>query len=218
MLRTLILIVAFTITGCTSRNDKIISAFHVNRGWQKTDSIILENSKASDNRVIVKSLWNSDSLYFLFDVSDRLLRAEQTIQDHPELYLDDMVEVLIDANNDKDSCWGADDIVYHINILGAKKDDRGTLECETDAGWDGSARYTVTLFGELSNPECKSTGYRVEVVLPWKELGFTPHKGLSIGVNFANGDNDGNGRQLFDWCGIFPLRSPFAFGTLILND
>jgi hypothetical protein len=218
MLRILILILVGTITGCASKKNKMISAFPVNKGWQKTDSILFENPQVSDNRVIVKSLWNSDSLYFRFDVSDRLLRAEQTVQDHPELYLDDMVEVLIDANNDKDSCWTTDDIVYHINLLGIKKDDRGTPGCETDAGWNGSARYKVILFGKLGNSEGESKGYRVEIALPWTELGLVPHEGLSIGVNFANGDNDGNGRQLFDWCGVFPLRSPFAFGTLILKD
>ncbi len=220
MLRILLNLLMFgAILGCTSKKEiKTISASHVNSGWQKTDSILFENPQTSDNKVIVKSLWDSDSLYFRFEVEDKVLRAVQIVQDHPKLYLDDMVEVLIDANNDKGICWTTDDIVYHISILGVKKDDRGTPDCESDAGWNGLARYKVVLLGKIGASDGESQGYWVEIALPWIELGLVPHPGLSIGINFANGDNDGNGRQLFDWCGAFPLRSPFAFGTLILKD
>ena len=220
----------FLCNSCSSNqsyinDDKTITSYfceHITIGtwtndWSAADSIQFENPDASDNRVVVKTLWNNDSLYFLFKVSDNILRAFQTEKDHPELYLDDMVEILIDANNDKDSCWKTDDIVYHINILGVKKDDRGTPDCQSDATWDGNARYTVRLFGVLNDLSGTATGYEVKIAFPWSELNLKPRKGLAIGVNFANGDNDGNGRQLFDWTGAWPLRSPYAFGTLILE-
>ena len=207
-------------------NDKTIISYRTKFGfkpeglqdnWLYADSILFENPEESDNRVVVKTLWDNDSLYFLFQVSDTVLRAIQTEKDHPELYLDDMVELLIDANNDKDSCWTTDDIIYHINILGVKKDDRGTLDCQSDPTWDGNARYTVCLFGSLNDTSEKASGYTVEIAVPWSELNLRPEKGLAIGVNFANGDNDGNGRQLFNWTGANPMRSPYTFGTLILK-
>lgn len=219
MFRRLFAVFVFgVLLGCKSPVSKTILSYPACLGWQKADSTLIENARASDNKLVVKSLWNNDSLYFQFRVYDKILRAVQTEQDHPRLYLDDMVEVLIDANNDKDSCWTTDDIVYHINILGVKKDDRGTADCESNASWNGVARYTVKLLGKTGSLYDEARGYQVEIALPWTELGLTPYKELSIGINFANGDNDGNGRQLFDWCGAFPLRCPLAFGTLILKD
>jgi hypothetical protein len=186
--------------------------------WNKPETIVIDGKKeGSENRMAVYSSWNKDSLYFFFKVEDTCLRAYQTEQDHPELYLDDMVEVLIDTRNDKDSCWAADDIVYHINLLGVKKDDRGTPECDTDPTWDGNARIFVQLFGTLNDTIDTDTGYLVTLVFPWPELKQVPHSGLIMGINFANGDNDGKGRQLFDWVCAWPMRSPYAFGNLILK-
>ncbi len=186
--------------------------------WDNTGNVVIEGEiEGSENRMTVFSRWNNDSLYFFFKVEDTCLRAYQTEKDHPELHLDDMVEVLIDTRNDKDSCWAEDDIVYHINLLGVKKDDRGTPECITDPTWDGNARISVQLFGTLNDTTDKDTGYLVTLALPWSELNQTPQSGLTMGVNFANGDNDGKGRQLFDWVDAWPMRSPYAFGSLILK-
>lgn len=187
------------------------------KAWKDDDVLELEGKPVeSENTMSVFSRWNADSLFFFFRVEDTCLRAYQTEKDHAELYLDDMVEVLIDTQNDKDSCWAADDIVYHINLLGVKKDDRGTPECLTDPSWDGNGRITVQLLGTLNDTTDTDQGYMVTLALPWAELGQEPFEGLTMGVNFANGDNDGKGRQLFDWVGAWPMRSPYAFGNLIL--
>jgi hypothetical protein len=123
---------------------------------------------------------------------------------------------LIDTRNDKDSCWAEDNIVYHVNILGVKKDDRGTKECITDPTWDGNARISVQLYGTLNDTTDTDKGFLVALVFPWAELKQAPCPGLIMGANFANGNNDGKGRQLFDWVGAWPMRSPYAFGNLIL--
>ena len=186
--------------------------------WDNQGQICLKGEKGkSENRVIFRSRWDIDTLYLSFDVQDRDLRAYQIEKDDPRLFLDDMVEMLIDAKNRKDSCWGTDDIVYHINIRGDKKDDRGTALCQSDPSWDGCARYAVKIMGTLNDTTDVDDGYSVEVGIPWTELGLIPKSGLKIGFNFANGDNDGKGRQLFDWAGAWPMRSPYAFGTLILK-
>lgn len=186
--------------------------------WNQPDSIVIDGSKAkSENRLFVLSRWNYDSLYFFFKVEDTDLRAYQTEKDHPKLFLDDMVEVLIDTRNDKDSCWAEDDIVYHINLLGVKKDDRGSKECITNPHWDGNAGISVQLKGTLNDTADIDKGYLVTVAFPWNELGQKTKTGLTMGINFANGDNDGKGRQLFDWAGAWPMRSPYAYGNLILK-
>lgn len=165
----------------------------------------------------VYSSWNEDSLYFNFKVIDTDLRAYQTEQDHSKLFLDDMVELLLDPGNDKDSCWSTDDIVYHVNLLGVKKDDRGSTECLSDPKWNGNAGITLQLIGTLNETQDQDEGYLLKLSIPWVEIGQTPKDGLRIGVNFANGDNDGKGRQLFDWVDAWPMRSPYAFGDLVLN-
>ena len=184
--------------------------------WSDADCVFFEDKTISDNNTSVKTFWDWDSLYFRFEVEDNDLRAYQIEQDHPKLYLDDMVEILIDANNNKTPCWTIDDIVYHINILGMKKDDRGTLDCQSDPQWNGRALYTIQLHGTLNNSTDVDSGYVVELTIPWTELGVTPKLGMTMGINFANSDNDGNGRQLYNWCNADPIRSPHLFGTIIL--
>src|SRR5690606_20733987 len=136
-------------------------------------------------------------LYLYFKVFDSDLRAYQIDQDHSKLFLDDMVEVLLDPHNDKDSCWGEDDIIYHINLFGVKKDDRGSQECQTDPKWNGKGVISIELRGTLNDTLDTDDGYLLSLSLPWQEIGLIPKDGLLVGVNFANGDNDGKGRQLF---------------------
>lgn len=199
------------------KNNVVIDGIETKRDWFLADSISFTGSECgSRNKVIVKTLWNKDYLYFLFKVSDKNLQAYQTEQDNPNLFLDDMIEFLIDANNDKDSCWNENDIVYHINLLGIKKDDRGTINCLTDPTWNGNAIFAVKLFGTLNDSRDIDAGYNVEIAVPWSDLGRNPQRNMVLGVNFANEDNNNNGRQLYDWLGIFPLRSPQLFGSLKL--
>jgi hypothetical protein len=200
-----------------SLRKKIIISYQ-SADWSDADSVFCKDSLESDNHFIVKTLWNNDSLYFRFLVKDSKLIAHQTEKDHPQLYLDDMVELLIDAHNEKNDCWNSDNIVYHINILGAKKDDRGSPDCYSDPAWDGEAKYSVQLFGVANDTTVTAMGYMVEIAVPWSEIGVEPRPGLAIGVNFANGDNDGDGRRLYNWSNAFPMRAPHCFGTLILSD
>lgn len=182
--------------------------------WEHSNSISIQGkSKKSDNIAKISTLWDNQSLYFLFQVEDKNLLAEQTALDHPDLYLDDMVEFLIDTQNDKDSCWDQDDIIYHINLLGQKKDDRGSMDCITNPSWNGAAFYTIKIGGSLNDSTDYDKGYIVEVSISWKELGLKPAVGLKLGVNFAVGDNG----KLFDWVGASPFRSPYAFGDLVLK-
>lgn len=187
--------------------------------WNKKDNvaIVKGNRGGSENQMSVVSKWNRDSLYFFFKVEDTCLRAYQVEKDHPKLFLDDMVEVLIDTKNNKDSCWAVDDIVYHINLLKVKKDDRGTLECETNPLWDGKAGISAHILGTVNDTLDADMGYIITLSLPWSELELKGEPGLIMGVNFANGDNDGIGRQLFDWVGAWPMRSPYIFGDLKLT-
>jgi len=183
--------------------------------WEHAKSINIEDdSRKSHANASIKALWDMQNLYIAFQVMDEDLQAKQTVLDHPQLYLDDMVEFLIDSRNDKESCWNEDDIIYHINLLGQKKDDRGSMDCSSNPKWNGNASYEIDLQGSLNDPTDTDKGYVVEISIPWKELDLDPVVGLKIGMNFAIGDNG----ILFDWAGASPFRSPDVFGNLELGN
>jgi len=222
------ILAAVTMTACSNRvipektiysryNQQIFRPSFKSEIWYSGICTgIKGESSGSENNMLLFSEWNRDSLYFFFRVEDHDLRAYQKEQDHARLYLDDMAELLLDTRNDKDSCWAEDDIVYHVNILGVKKDDRGSAACETNPAWNGTAELGIYLEGTLNDTLDTDSGYTVTLAFPWTEIGRKPGKGLTMGINFANGDNDGKGRQLFDWAGAWPMRSPWAYGNLVL--
>tara|TARA_Y100001972_G_scaffold127871_1_gene186226 strand:+ start:2681 stop:3355 length:675 start_codon:yes stop_codon:yes gene_type:complete len=210
-----------------NESDKVIHSYYSREGkmvnwdsdeWNSSKTIRLDGAvEDSENRVSIFSLWNEDSLFFYYKVEDTDLRSYQVQQDHHELYLDDMVEILVDTQNDKDSCWDENDIVYHINLLGIKKDDRGSAECKTNPIWNGNASILVRLLGTLNDTLNRDEGYMIKIGFSWIELEQIPKESLTMGINFANGDNDGKGRQLFDWVNAWPMRSPHAYGYVILK-
>lgn len=182
--------------------------------WQISKKININDcSYKTKNTVTFRSVWDEKNLYLSFEVKDTNLGACQNLLDHPLLYKDDMVEFLLDPYNEKDSCWGINNLIYHINILGQKKDDRGSPACVTDAAWNGNAKYGITMNGTLNNGDDIDSGYIIEVAISWEEIKITPKSGITIGFDFANGDNG----KLYDWAGASPFRSPYAFGNLILS-
>jgi hypothetical protein len=142
------------------------------KDWQRAVPVILTDRirRKSKNQAIVRTLWDLQNLYLFFQVRDKNLQALQRVRDHPLLAQDDMVEFLIDTRNKKDSCWNTDDVVYHINILGQKKDDRGRGQCITNPAWNGNAHFAVRLQGSLNDSTDTDTGFEVEVSISWKEL------------------------------------------------
>jgi hypothetical protein len=186
--------------------------------WNHASVILLKDTMAKgDNQMKVRSLWDEQNLYLAYEVKDDDLQARQTILDHRELWLDDMIEFLIDPLNEKDSCWDENDLIYHINLLGQKKDDRGSADCRTNPEWNGEAKYAVSLLGTLNDSTDTDNGYIIEISISWAEIGLKPVGGLKLGADFACGDKDGIRNSFFDWVGARPFRSPYAFGDLILR-
>ena len=220
MKRLVQIVVIALCASCKCADGDSLNVPHVEDGfrWPDVKTVAeFRDTAVSDNEVAVKSVWTVDSLYFLFSVLDSDLRCRQMETDHPKLYLDDMVEFLIDTRNDHGELWLEDDIIYHINLFGYKKDDRGTPEGVSNPKWNGSARYAIYVHGTINDSSDIDEGYEVEVALPWTEIGVTPDRGLVLGVDFAGGDDDGTGRQLFDLAGASPFRSPSAFRRLVLS-
>ncbi len=187
--------------------------------WDKAAGVTVADTAISASVLHVRSLWDADSLYFRFDVEDTDLWALQTERDSKKLFLDDMCEVLLDPRADRGEKWDEDDRIYHVNILGQVKDDRGTVSGESDAVWNGQERFEITLRGTLNDASDVDEGYSIFLAIPWTELGATPAKGLSFGVNFGLGDKTGpvSDRRLVLWQFCVPTRTPSLFGTLVLS-
>ena|SRR5690606_7240253 len=181
--------------------------------WKASKVITIRDKRGrTNNQGSIRTLWDENNLYISFQVQDYDLQAKQAELDHPLLYKDDMIEFLIDTENNKETCWSLDDIIYHINLLGQKKDDRGTPDCQTNPKWNGKAEYAIQMFGTLNDSTDIDMGYVVEISISWDEIGQKPFPGLVMGVDFAIGDT-GN---LFDWTGARPFRNPKMFGNLKL--
>lgn len=187
--------------------------------WSGADSILLDDPAqvADPNRVKIFTLWDENYLYVGYEVRDRYLAGFQTERDHKALYKDDMIEVLLDPRRDATDKWLEDDIVYHVNVLGQVKDDRGTPEGKSDAAWQSQAQFAVGLEGSLNDSTDLDTGFSVELAVPWSEIGISPRPGATVGINFAAGDAEGPDEHLWDWCGANPFRQPAAYGVLRLE-
>ncbi|MEM7485501.1 MAG: sugar-binding protein [Bacteroidota bacterium] len=190
--------------------------------WNVSDSILLKDKRGlSDNLVWIKSAWDYQNLYLFFSVIDKDLRALQTQLDHPLLSEDDMIEFLFDTENQKSESWLPDDICYHINILGQKKDDRGHSSGDYRKhmkDWNGKAKYELKIMGTVNNYLDNDIGYNAEVAVPWNEIGMEPRINNLLGLNLACGDNDGKGKVVFNWSNSWPMRKPDSFGTLVLIE
>ncbi|HUU28753.1 MAG TPA: sugar-binding protein [archaeon] len=187
--------------------------------WSTADTLRLDDSTAvaDPDQVTIYTLWDENYLYVAYEVKDRYLVCHQTERDHRDLYKDDMIEVLLDPRQDAGEKWLEDDIVYHINVLGQVKDDRGTPEGKSDAGWQSEAHFATRCNGTLNDSTDTDRGFSVELAIPWSEIGKTPAPGVTLGIDFAAGDAEGADEHLWDWCGAHPFRQPSAYGALVLK-
>lgn len=166
-------------------------------------------------------LWDKDNLYIAFDTKNRNLRAKATERDCVIIMQDDLPEVLIDCNNDKSEKWSADDICYHVNILGAIRDDRGMTPDGKDADllWNGKIDFKCTYKGTLNDSSDVDEGLICEMAIPWSEIQREPKEGLVMGIDFAHNDRsdvDGSYRY-YDWCQLNVFHSPSKFGEIMLK-
>jgi len=155
-------------------------------------------SSEADLSADFKTMYDKEALYFLVEVND-----ERLISDSAESWLDDGVEIFIDADNSKSGVYGDKDYQYHFD-------------------WDA----TAPAMGESHHNKTNGVqyafartddGYRLEAKLPWSTLGTTPAVGKRIGFDVhVNDDDDGGNRDTkIMWYGQRDVawQQPSAFGT-----
>jgi hypothetical protein len=132
-----------------------------------------------DGAVEFASLHDDDRLYFLFEVTDNLLRDDST-----EPYQDDAVELYLDAAGDGSGPYGEDDHWIVIRSTGYYRS-YGPAEIQIS----GAVQIT-------------DTGYRIEVSIERSQLGAPA--GSQLGFNVGLVDDDGlGGDTLADAYGLW---------------
>ena len=153
-----------------------------------------------------KTLWDNQALYLLVDVVD-----DKAVKDSVEFWLDDAVEVFIDADNSKSGVYGDKDYQYHFTWEGSQF---------TSASSKGESRFNK-LEGVVSTAVTTGKGYRFEIKFPWSTLGVRPRPGLKIGFDVhVDDDDDGGDRDtklMWHTENDVAWQQPNALGTIALG-
>jgi hypothetical protein len=165
----------------------------------KIGNVIYESpSNEEDFSASYKALWDEKNLYVLVDVTDENLR-----NDSDDFWLDDCVEVFIDADNSKSGSYGDNDYQFHF----------GWAEANPSMG---ESQHNQTEGVDFAVGRADA-GYRVEIKLPWATLGVEPSAGKKIGLDVhVNDDDDGGDRDSkLTWRGKEDnaWQNPGIFGT-----
>lgn len=160
-------------------------------------------SNTADLSGSFKALWDNTYLYVLADVTD-----DTKVNDSPNSYEDDAVEVYIDINNDKATTYGANDAQYTF-------------------GWNDGATVGVLPSGRATtgitySAVARTGGYIVEARIPWTTLQKTPAIGQLMGIDFMINDDDDNSARdaKLSWNSATDMayQDPSLFGTAILSN
>lgn len=134
---------------------------------------------------------------------------------------EDVIEVLIDANNDKSQRMQKDDFGYHVNLSGAILDAGGQkYKGNPHSTQDGGVLFAATYIGTLNDSTDVDTGYSCEMAIPWSEINREPKAELTVGIDFCINDHsdiDGSYRY-YDWRQQKRFQVPSQFGEVMLKE
>ena len=121
-------------------------------------------------------LYDAQYLYAMFTVRDDVHQNDNLTQP----YHDDAVEVYIDGNNDKGDHYDANDIQYIFGV------DADQVWAPNGAGMHPGVNFATGHFDD---------GYRVEIRMPWENLGVQTVPGMEIGIELHVDDDDDGPRR-----------------------
>jgi len=152
-----------------------------------------------------KTTWDNQALYLLVDVVD-----DKPIDDSVEFWLDDSVEVFIDADNGKSTVYEDNDYQYYFTWEGSRF---------TAASNQGESRHNK-MEGVETTATPTDKGYRFLITFPWSTLGVTARTGTRIGFDVhVNDDDDGGDRDtklMWHTENDIAWQQPSALGTIEL--
>jgi beta-xylosidase len=159
-------------------------------------------SSASDLSGNWKSVWDAANLYVLVQVTDDIKRNDGGT----DVYNDDGVEIYMDMGNTKASAYGSNDHQYTFR-------------------WnDATAAYEInghSVAGITKSITNTSTGYIVEVSIPWSTMGGSVTANSFQGFEvMLNDDDDGGAREgKLAWIATTDdtWSNPGLMGTIVLK-
>jgi endoglucanase len=167
-------------------------------GWSITNAVTKTIIGTPNNTVTFGVLWDDTYLYVGAKVLDGNL-----FNDSPEIWYDDSIEIYIDGNHNRGSSYDG----YDRQIV---------------KGWnDGSFWVNGNQTNGIRHAWAAITsGYSVEVAIPWSNLGITAGSGTILGLDVANNDDDNGATRESQvmWAGTGNnWTDTSAFGDLTLS-
>jgi hypothetical protein len=165
------------------------------RDWvldQRIERLVLG---VAGEQAVFGALWDASALHLALRVTD-----PQRVEDSTELWEDDSVEIFVDARNDRENVYNADDrrIVLRADGQVAGVGDLSGIVWQTSV--EGAVRTT-------------------EISIPWTNLGVGARPGRGVGLDVAVNDDDDGGsrdRRIF-WRGDAQAETLPQFGTAFLQ-
>lgn len=151
-----------------------------------------------------RALYDNTNLYLLVEVGD----ATRVNDSGGSWWEDDVIEIFVDADNSKGPSYdGVNDFQ-----LGFRWNDN-TIH----VGGSSVNRTTGINFRQYAT----STGYNLEVAIPWSTLGTTPATGKAIGLDVQVDDDDNSGARDAQTASFattsMAWSDPRLFGTVYLT-
>lgn len=178
--------------------------------WNTVDGHAFENviqgtiSNSSDLSGEFKLLWDASNLYILGDITD-----DTKINDSPNAYDDDAVEVYLDFGNDKAA-------TYSVN-----NDAQYTFRWNDNTIVANASGNTSTA-GIVFEMKASTNGYVFEAKIPWLSVGGSGQKNALHGFDFHVNDDDNGGTRdgKMSWNASTDdaWQNPSLFGSIKLLD
>lgn len=165
--------------------------------WTNVDKPF-DGTTDTDSTLKIKLLWDEEHLYFLAEVFDKDINADN-----------DIVEIYWDQNNDKDTSYGDDDMQTRIRVADGKVVQDSGPNCQNDAKC-----VSVSLDGNK---------YLLEGALTWTQ---DVKEGMNMGIEFMynEGDSSSDFVEAYRWNvdtangDGAPWGDTSSFGTLTLGS
>ncbi|MCP4520547.1 MAG: T9SS type A sorting domain-containing protein [Cytophagales bacterium] len=192
---------------------------------EATSAFILHDTgKDSKQQTTAKVTWDSENIYFAFDVKDQNIVGSDQERDSPLFGSDDLIEVFIDPDGD-----GQNYLEFGVNAYGNIYDYVLICVSSSCGGWKDNQGFTVqdietatTIDGTVGNSSDIDTGFTVEVKVPFSSLTSitngnfsTPDEGDSWRVNLFRVDYTPNAAiEYQSWTAhnSFGYHQPSKFG------
>ena len=161
--------------------------------WSQATPIAFSNSAFSNNTVTTRALWNSTYLYISYNVIDNQLEATDQA-----LWIDDGVEIYLDTLYNRSSGIDSNDYHFLANI-----------------------HNLVIPSGVLVGTHTTTSGYGMEIAIPWSLIKITPVANMTMGLLLGNNDRDSSASSQFDWQNLINSGSydrPNMWGEISLTS